>query len=203
MVCRQGGGFVQHLQYSELVDNDEGDAQLVLDMQRVAGDCGSDWRLGSSVLAHLSPASLHLLRLEGGPVDAAAAAEIRRLTGLLGLKYDCRGLFPSCVAAALPSLQRLRILHLNGDSLPVQLAEALPHMPQLTCLHCSGSKPLLDFSAVQPLTQLRRLVWSEQQQAGSLRLDVQQLLARLPRLEDWTISSFSTRHEENLLVRVL
>ena len=74
-LLRRVGGFVQHLKYSELVDNDEGDAQLVLDMQQMAASFGSDWRLGSSVLAHLSPASLQALCLEGGPVDAAAAAE--------------------------------------------------------------------------------------------------------------------------------
>ena len=50
-------------------------------------------------------------------MDAAAAAELRRLTGLRELKYVCRGLFPSCIVAALPSLEQLRNLTLSGDNL--------------------------------------------------------------------------------------
>lgn len=120
-------------------------------------------------------------------MNAAAAAELQRLSGLAGLSVTCYSPVPSCVVAALPSLPQLQSLQLSGDSLPLGLPTALQQLTQLPHLHCATvgyhATPLPHLSAVFPLTRMRKLEWEEHRQEGLLRVDVQQLLAHLPQLE--------------------
>jgi hypothetical protein len=94
--------------------------------------------------------------------------------------------------AALPHLQQLQTLGLSGSNFPAGLAEALQHLPRLRALHCNGDAPTLDLAALLPLSQLRER-WFEMQRASKLQVDVQQLLACMPLLESWSISSYSRR----------
>ena len=146
-----------------------------------------DWRLSSSVLAHLSPSALQSLQLEHAEVDAAAAEALQQFTGLTRLVADNFAI--SGLVAALPRLPQLQSLSLSCNEVPLGLPVALQQLTQLTYLSCSADKPLPDLSTLLPLTRLRELGWAERRRAGSLQVDVQQLLARLVQLEGWSISS--------------
>lgn len=174
------GGFVQHLHYSELVGTG-GDEPEPQEVQQLAARAGSSWRLSSSVLAQLSPASLQTVRLQGGAVEVAACFALQRFTGLLALSIECCGPMSDYTVPVLLSLP---------PSLPAGLPEALWHLPQLTRLDLDSNTPLWDVSVLFPLTQLRALGWQDQQPSGRLRLDMQLLLAHLPCLESWDIRSF-------------
>lgn len=190
-LLRRVGNFVQHLSFSQMLEEEsrgESDG-IVLDMQQLAAGIAAEWRLSSSVLAHLSPRTLQSLRLEWATVDAAAAAALERLTSLTQLQIDCRGALPGCLIAALPSLQQLLCLDLWCRHLPGQLSTALQHLTRLTSLTCDSRRPLPELSAVLPLTQLRQLRWMEERQSGVMQADLQQLLARLPQLERWDFIS--------------
>ncbi|KAI7838717.1 hypothetical protein COHA_007513 [Chlorella ohadii] len=190
-LLRRVGDFVQHLSLSQMLEEEsrgESDG-IVLDMQQLAAGISAEWRLSSSVLAHLSPSTLQSLRLEWATVDAAAAAAMERLTSLTQLQIDCRGALPGCVIAALPSLQQLLSLDLWCGHLPGQLSTALQHLTRLTSLTCDSRRALPELSAVLPLAQLRQLRWMEERQSGVMQADLQQLLARLPHLERWDLIS--------------
>ena len=180
------GGFVQRLHYIAAQDC-RCHGGKACDIELEAAECGSDWQLGSSVLARLNPATLQTLQIEVTTMNAAAAAELQRLSGLAGLSVTCYSPVPSCVVAALPSLPQLQSLQLSGDSLPLGLPTALQQLTQLPHLHCATvgyhATRLPHLSAVFPLTRLRKLEWEEHRQEGLLRVDVQQLLAHLPQLE--------------------
>lgn len=188
------GGFVQHLHYSELVGTG-GDEPEPLQVQQLAVRAGSSWRLSSSVLGQLSPASLQTLWLQGGPVDVAACFALQRFTGLLDLSIECCEPMPDCIALVLHSLPRVRQLSLIGGTQPAGLPEALRHLPQLTRLDVGSNAHLWDMSVLFPLTQLRAFGWQDQQPSGKLRPDMQLLLAQLPCLESWSISSFRADDE--------
>lgn len=187
------GGCVQQLVYSQMLEWPGGQVGLqreTLDMQQLAARSGSEWQLGSSVLACLSPASLQSLILKDTPLDAAAAAVLVCMSGLTQLQVGGSDDVPSSVAAALAGLPQLRQLVLLGASMPQGLPAALPHLTQLTCLCCYASDSLPELTAIYSLTQLRELEWQEQRrEVGTMRPDVQQLLARLPHLEHWSLGS--------------
>ena len=159
------GGFVQRLRY-----------------QGPGWGFSDDWQLNSSVLAHFSPSTLQSLHLEYAEVDAAAAEALQQFTGLTHLVADSGA--NSCLVAALPSLPQLQSLSLS-DIVPPGLPAALQQLIQLTELSCTAAGPLPDLSTLFLLTQLRKLDW----EAGSLQVDVQQLLARLPQLESCSLAT--------------
>ena len=194
------GHFVQHLDYRQVYSIDGEEA--VVDVRRLAAESGVVWRLSSSVLAHLSPASLHTLHLDVTE-DAVQTTDLRHLSSIVGLTVLCHGAVPSCIVAALPSLPKLQHLVLLGRILPAGLAEALPRLTGLTSLTCfsRGSLPML--SAIYPLTQLRKLTWEDERQDGLLQVQVQQLLAQLPHMEAWDLfSTLSEAEGANLQVRL-
>ncbi len=193
-LLRHIGEFVQQLYYSQMIAKESymgaGDA-VMLDMQQLAADSSSEWQLGSSVLAHLSPASLEWLHLEWASVDAAAAAALVRLSSLTELALDCHGKLPRCAVAALSRMPQLLSLELRFTAFPARLGTALQRLTQLTYLTCSSGSALPELSTVLPLTRLRQLGWVEQRQDGSLQVDLQQLLARLPQLECCRVDSYA------------
>lgn len=188
-LLRRVGGFVQHMLVDELLGWDpEGNDPIYIDMQQLAAQSGSGWQLGSDVLAHLSPSGLQYLGLQGVAVDAAAAAALQSLTGMLRLTADCHEHSARSLAAALPSLARLQDLNLAGSKVPQELPAVLQCLPQLTRLSCTCPVALPDLSAVLQLTGLRDLWWQEEESVGLQRVDVQQLVARLPCLQSWDIA---------------
>ncbi len=211
-LLRRVGGFVQHLLYSEALedfytqaldeeDTDEDQDHGLPNMQQLAADSGGEWQLGSSVLAHLSPASLQCLHLDWVAVDAAAAAALARFRSLTQLQINCSDEMPSCLLAALLSLPRLLRLELRCDvGLPTGLPTALQQLTQLTSLACSSYATLPQLSALLPLTQLRQLDWQDRGRASLLQVDLQPLLARLPYLESWDILGI-LRGQEGMQVR--
>ncbi|KAI7839857.1 hypothetical protein COHA_006420 [Chlorella ohadii] len=184
------GGFVQRLFYSQMIA-DENQEWDIIDMQQLAADGASEWQLGSSVLAQLSTASLEWLHLEWASVDAAAAAALVRLSSLTELALDCHGKLPRCAVAALSRMPQLLSLELRFTAFPARLGTALQRLTQLTYLTCSSGSALPELSTVLPLTRLRQLGWVEQRQDGSLQVDLQQLLARLPQLECCRVDSYA------------
>ncbi len=185
-VLRRVGGFVQHLCCSQVLGT--GGDKTPLDTAQLAADSGSEWQLGSSVLAHLSPATLQSLRLEWVPVDATLPAALGRFTGLTQLQVDYRGMLPSSLLATLLRLPQLLSLQLSSKEMP-GLSAALRQLTRLTQLDvASADSP---FSTVFALTRLRKLGWHEQRWSV-LEFDLQHVLARLPQLESWCISSFSS-----------
>ncbi len=178
------GRFAQRVFYSQMYTIYYG-IQEFLDGQQLAADIGSEWQLSSSVLAQLSPATLQSLRLYWVAVDAAAAAEMERLTSLTQLQINYRGELPSCVLAALPSFLHLLSLELCCSSIPESLPAALQRPTRLTSLTCESKSPLPELSAVMPLTRLRQLEWKQELRGAPLQVGAQQLLARLPQLESW------------------
>jgi len=206
LLLRRIGGFVQHLRCSQLlVEDSHPDAYdgTLIDMQQLAADSGAEWQLGSSVLAHLSPATLQSLRLGWVLVDAGAAAALQRLSSLTQLWIECEDALPSRIVVALASLPWLLSLELSACDIPLGLPTALQHLTQLTCLVLDSCSPLPELSAVFALTQLRRLGWQEMRQAGALHVDPQQLLAQLRQLQSLDIGSVQTEPTRgSLQVRV-
>ncbi len=206
LLLRRIGGFVQHLRCSQLlVEDSHPDAYdgTLIDMQQLAADSGAEWQLGSSVLAHLSPATLQSLRLGWVLVDAGAAAALQRLSSLTQLWIECEDGLPSRIVVALASLPWLLSLELSACDIPLGLPTALQHLTQLTCLVLDSCSPLPELSAVFALTQLRRLGWQEMRQAGALHVDPQQLLAQLRQLQSLDIGSVQTEPTRgSLQVRV-
>ncbi|KAI7838892.1 hypothetical protein COHA_007357 [Chlorella ohadii] len=197
-LLRRVGGFVQHLRYSQVLDVEEEEEEEeedeeekedsgMLDMQQLAADCGIEWQLGSSVLAHLSPTTLQSLHLQYPSWNAEAAAALERFSRLTKLILNCWDDLPSCAVAALPSLPQLLSLELSGLAMP-GLATALRLLTRLTQLDCYSLELLPPLSILFPLTRLRQLEWTEQRQSGLLEADLQQLV-RLPCLERWRICS--------------
>ncbi len=197
-LLRRVGGFVQHLKYKRTQSYFQDGYNKMLDVQQVAADCGGEWQLGSSVLAHLS--TVQSLRLEWITVDAAAAAALQRLTSLTQLYIEGDDDLPGSLLAALPSLPQLLSLRLFGGTMP-GLRAALCPLTQLTQLECAAAEPLPPLTILFPLAQLRQLQWEEQRQDGTLLFDVQLLLARLPQLDGWRIGSYWTQLEGALKVR--
>ncbi len=184
LLLRRVGGLVRQLNYSQEPIPEEDDEYTPV--EQVAAASNTDWRLSSSVLAHLSPASLQSLRLDWVPVDAVTAAQLPRFSSLTQLQLERCGDLPSCVLEALPSLQRLLCLSL-WCNIPAGLSTALQHLTQLTSLNCSSRSALPELSAVWPLTRLRQLDWHEAGQSNILEVDLHQLLANLPQLQRWDI----------------
>ncbi len=130
-LLRRIGRFVQRLCYSQMLEDDTypgADDGISIDAEQVAADWGAEWQLGSSVLAHLSPATLQSLRLEWAPADAATAAALQRWSGLTQLQIRCRGNLPSSLPVALPSLPQLLSLELGASALPLGLPTVLQHL---------------------------------------------------------------------------
>lgn len=196
------GGCVHQLVYSQMLEWPGGHVGLQresVDMEQLAARRGSEWQLGSSVLACLSPASLQVLILKEAPLDAAAAAVLGGMSSLTQLQVDGDSDVPTSVAAALPSLPQLRQLILSGARMPQALPAALQHLAQLTALCCYASNGLPELTAVYSLTQLRELEWQEEQrEVGMMRPDVHQLLARLPHLEHWSLGSWHGHGQHGL-----
>ncbi len=197
-LLRRVGRFVQHLSHSEALEDfdddmlevDDSDEGQQVKLQQLAAASGSQWRLGSSVLAHLSPAALQSLSLEWPTLVAAAAAALARLSSQTQLQIDCGDQQPRYLLASLASVPQLQCLELRSDvSLPEGLPTELQPLTQLTSLTCESDGSLPELSVLWPLTRLRNLKWQEEREDGVRHADVQQLLARRPHLETWSLFS--------------
>ena len=78
----------------------------------------------------------------------------------------------------------------------------MQHLTQLTRLFCCSLGALTQLGAVFPATRLRQLGWVELHRTGLLQVDLHQLLALLPQLESWHISSSSKEGPEEGTMQV-